>query len=186
MYECLSKEQTLLMPLALAQGSNKADTACKGRVEGASTSRISRSVVLNYTQPPVSFTCNIISSFTDSPRLQASTLPAPPSPLPPSPIALVKIVGEPPPPPTTKVSDVINTLARSDTQTNRGPRERETTYSQLLSFHGISSQSHQNLSSRLRSARVAFYPSHRRWSRSGQDSIFRHLRCSARLCEQSV
>jgi hypothetical protein len=55
------------------------------------------------------------------------------------------MVGEPPPPPTTKVSDVINTLARSDTQTNRGPRERETTYSQLLSFHGISSQSHQNL-----------------------------------------
>lgn len=58
MYECLSKEQTLLMPLALAQGSNKAerlpalDTACKGRVEGASTSRISRSVVLNYTHPP--------------------------------------------------------------------------------------------------------------------------------------
>jgi hypothetical protein len=49
MYECLSKEQTLLMPFALAQGSNKAerlpalDTAYKGSVEGASTSRIVKS-----------------------------------------------------------------------------------------------------------------------------------------------
>jgi hypothetical protein len=45
------------MPLALAQGSNKAerlpalDPARKGSVKGASNSRISRSVVLNYTHP---------------------------------------------------------------------------------------------------------------------------------------
>lgn len=185
MYECLSKEQTLLMPLALAQGSNKADTACKGRVEGASTSRISRSVVLNYTQPP---SVSHATSFRASQiHLVFKLLPyqrlLPPTTLPDRPCQNSRRASSPP---TTKVSDVINTLARSDTQTNRGPRERETTYSQLLSFHGISSQSHQNLSSRLRSARVAFYPSHRRWSRSGQDSIFRHLRCSARLCEQSV
>ena len=68
------------MPLALAQGSNKAerlpalDPARKGSVKGASNSRISRSVVLNYTHP-ISFICNTSSSFTDSPRLQVSTLP---------------------------------------------------------------------------------------------------------------
>jgi hypothetical protein len=80
MYECLSKEQTLLMPLALAQGSDKAeriptlDTACKSSVEGASTSRISRSVVLNYTHPP-SVSHAISFRASDSPRLQVFTLP---------------------------------------------------------------------------------------------------------------